>query len=58
MRNRVLLVGGALAAIAVATPALANPITVDDQGPCYNAAIHGKDVLPNPICYLGPPPPK
>ena len=46
-----------LLAVAVATPALANPVTIDDEGPCYNAAINGKNVLPNPLCYLGPPPP-
>ena len=58
MRKRVLLVGGTLAALAVATPALANPVTIDDDGPCYNAAINGKDISPNDLCYLGPPPPK
>ncbi|MDX6196970.1 MAG: hypothetical protein QOJ79_121 [Actinomycetota bacterium] len=58
MRNRILIVGGALIAVAVATPALANPVTVDDQGPCYNVAVHDKNVLPNGLCYLGPPPPK
>ena len=56
MRNRMLLIGGALIAVAVATPALANPITIDDEGPCYNAAVNGKNVLPNDACYLGPPP--
>jgi hypothetical protein len=58
MRNRILIVGGALLAVAVATPALANPVTIDKTGPCYNAAINGKNVLPNDLCYLGPPPPK
>ena len=58
MRTRLLIVTGGLLALGVATPALANPVTIDDDGPCYNAAINGKNVLPNPICYLGPPPPK
>ena len=58
MRTRMLIVGGALLAATVATPALANPVSIDDEGPCYNASINGKNVLPNPLCYLGPPPPK
>jgi hypothetical protein len=57
MRKRILLIGGALAAVAVATPALANPISVDTTGPCYNASINGKNVSPNDLCYLGPPRP-
>jgi hypothetical protein len=58
MRKRILVIGGVLAALGVATPALANPVTIDKTGPCYNAAVNGKNVLPNDLCYLGPPPPK
>lgn len=57
MRRRILIATAGLIAVAAASPALASPVGVSNDGGCYNATIGNKNVLPNPLCYLGPPPP-
>lgn len=57
MRRLLLALLAAMFTFGVVVPAVANPVEVDDDGPCYGVWVKGKYYPGQGLCYLGPPPP-
>ena len=58
MRKQILLGGSVLVAVAFAAPAVADPVTITNDGGCRHVYVGSKQVTPpNGFCYLGPPGP-